>query len=288
MRYNQPLIQHISDTARWAAIYRAMESDRPDALLRDPFARRLAGERGEKIAASLPFHNQNSWSWVARTYLFDQCILNQVEDGVDMVVNLAAGLDTRPYRMALPSSLTWVEVDLPAILDYKEEILCNEEPVCTVERVRMDLTDTRARRELIENLGKQSTRGLVVSEGLIIYLSSSEAAALAEDLAARKSFHTWVLDIASPGLLQMVRQNTISQFGSDVAQLKFAPDDGPDFFSRYGWNVLGVKSILRTAAALKRLPKELEPLALLPEDPARMGSRSWSGVCLLIRKEPLL
>ena len=56
-----PLIDSISDTARWAAVYRARETDRPDAVFRDPFAKRLAGERGEQIAAALPFSDQNSW-----------------------------------------------------------------------------------------------------------------------------------------------------------------------------------------------------------------------------------
>src|SRR5947209_612366 len=60
-----------SDTARWAATYRARETERPDPLFRDPFARRLAGERGEEVFAALPFSERNTWLWVTRTYLFD-------------------------------------------------------------------------------------------------------------------------------------------------------------------------------------------------------------------------
>jgi methyltransferase (TIGR00027 family) len=132
MRDDGPVIHHISDTARWAAVYRARETERPDAVFRDPYARRLAGERGEQIAKSQPFHEQNSWSWVARTYAFDDFIIRQVQQGVDLVLNLAAGLDARPYRMALPSSLNWVEVDHAEILDYKEEILGSEKPACAL------------------------------------------------------------------------------------------------------------------------------------------------------------
>src|SRR5947209_7546262 len=95
-------IRNISDTARWAAVYRAFETDRPDALFRDPFARRLAGSRGEQIAASMPFSGKNTWSWVMRTWLFDHFITQQIAGGADMVINLAAGLDARPYRMDLP------------------------------------------------------------------------------------------------------------------------------------------------------------------------------------------
>jgi len=75
----EPAIQHISDTARWAAAFRARESEREHALFRDRFARRLAGERGEEIAKATPFHEKHSWSWVTRTYLFDRIIGEQIE-----------------------------------------------------------------------------------------------------------------------------------------------------------------------------------------------------------------
>src|SRR6266513_6122600 len=100
---NQPesQIRNISDTACWVAVYRARETERPDPVFRDPFARRLAGERGEQIASSISFAEKNSWPFVARTWLIDQIISNQVKLGTDMVINLAAGLDARPYRMNL-------------------------------------------------------------------------------------------------------------------------------------------------------------------------------------------
>src|SRR5262249_8758397 len=50
----EPLIRNISDTARWAAVFRARETERPNAVFRDPFARRLAGARGEEIADAMP------------------------------------------------------------------------------------------------------------------------------------------------------------------------------------------------------------------------------------------
>ena len=115
-------IRRISDTARWVAVYRARESERPDAVFRDRFARRLAGALGEQIAASIPFAEKNSWPFVARTWLVDRIVSDQVRQGTDLIVNLAAGLDARPYRMELPPSLQWVEVDLPEILAHKEEI----------------------------------------------------------------------------------------------------------------------------------------------------------------------
>src|ERR1041385_7834923 len=129
------LIRDISDTARWVAIFRADESERPDAVFHDPYARKLAGERGEQIANTIEFSSQNSWSFVARTYAFDAFINEAVANGFDMVINLAAGLDTRPYRMDLPANLKWIEIDFSRMLDYKSDMLKNEKPTCELSRI---------------------------------------------------------------------------------------------------------------------------------------------------------
>src|SRR5450432_2434646 len=68
----EPLVNTIADTALWVAIFRADESERPDAVFHDPFARHLAGKRGEMIADKIEFSRTNSWSFVARTFLFDE------------------------------------------------------------------------------------------------------------------------------------------------------------------------------------------------------------------------
>ena len=275
-----PTIQHISDTARWAAVYRARETERKNALFRDPFARRLAGERGEQIAKVTPFQEYHAYSWVTRTYLFDRIISEQIGQGADMVVNLAAGLDTRPYRMKLPASLKWVEVDLPEILAYKEDLLKTEKPTCPLERVPADLSSTETRRSLLDRLAGGSTKALVITEGLLLYLAAQEVSALAEDLKRYPAFKRWVLDIVSPGLLRMVQRSTSRQFGARVSPIQFAPEEGPQFLARYGWNPVEVHSIVKTAAKLKRLPWFMRLFALLPENPTSSGSRPWSGVCL--------
>ncbi len=188
MSADDATFRQISDTARWVAVYRALESERPDAAFRDPFARRLAGERGEQIAASMTFASRNSWPFVARTWLIDQFVAEQVRRGVDMVVNLAAGLDARPYRMELPPSLSWIEVDLPEILAHKEEVLRDEKPNCAVARVRLDLSNVAARRELFSTLGGRARRAAIVAEGLLVYLADDDVASLARDLSACPTF----------------------------------------------------------------------------------------------------
>lgn len=275
-------IRNISDTARWVAVYRARETQRKDAVFRDPFARQLAGERGEQIAASMSFLEKNSWPFVARTWLIDHVISSQVKLGTDMVVNLAAGLDARPYRMNLPGSLQWIEVDLSEILAYKEDVLRNEAPVCQVERVRLDLSDVRARRDFFSELGRRTNRALVVSEGLLVYLDDKEVMSLGQDLAVARSFQHWVIDLASPALLKMLAKKMGTPLDQAGAPLKFAPREGPEFFARSGWKPVELHSVMHAAAKLNRLPFFLRLIARM-SSPAFQAKRPWSAVCLLER-----
>ncbi|MGH9704722.1 MAG: class I SAM-dependent methyltransferase [Candidatus Acidiferrales bacterium] len=281
---SRQLIRNVSDTALWVAVYRADESDRADAHFHDSFARRLAGQRGQEIADAMPFQKKNSWPFVARTVLFDAFINEQVNQGAEMVVNLAAGLDARPYRMALPASLQWIEVDLPGILDYKEGILAGEKPVCSLERIRLDLANISARRELFQRLGQRAKKVLVVSEGLLGYLSEEEVGSLAVDLARPASFERWVLDIGSPALMRMIMKKMNTHLDKAGAPLKFGPQEGPGFFTRYGWKPVEVRSVFKAAEKLNRLPLFMRLISLISDTEKFQAKRPWSGICLFEKK----
>jgi methyltransferase (TIGR00027 family) len=280
---SEPLIRDVSDTARWMAVYRARETERPDAVFRDPFARALAGERGERIAAAMSFADDNAWSFVARTWIFDRIVARQVQEGCDLVLNLAAGLDTRPYRMDLPPSLRWIETDLPEILDYKEQVLGGAQPRCALERVRLDLSNPDARRGLFNRVGRTATRALVLSEGLLIYLMRHEVVELAQDLAAPPGIQRWAADIVSPGLLEMMRERLDRLVAEAGAPFLFAPVEGPEFFTPYGWTPASVRSLMKAASKIERLPLALRMYSLLQESNGPQGHRPWAAVCLLTR-----
>jgi methyltransferase (TIGR00027 family) len=275
-------LRAISDTALWVAVYRARESERPDAAFRDPYARALAGERGEQMAQARQFGEQNAWSFLGRTHLFDKYIQQEVAAGTDLVLNLACGLDTRPYRLALPASLRWVEVDLPELLAYKQRILdaANAHPVCRLERVALDLADVQARGDLFTRLGAASKRTLVVTEGLLIYLSREDNARLADDLTTQPSFARWLIDNTSPGLLKMM----LAAMGNELSAtpMQFAPAEGIAFYEQHGWRRLAVQSMPEGAAEIDRLPEFMKPFlgAPFPDPP---GDAVWGGVALLGR-----
>ena len=274
------LVENISDTARWVAFFRAEESERPDAVFHDPFARRLAGDKGEQIANAIEFSRKNSWSFVARTYLFDEFIKQHVEQGYDMIVNLAAGLDARPYRMQLPKTLQWIDVDLPAMINYKNEILQNEIPNCELRSIALDLAYRKTRLELFRQLNSECKKALVVTEGLIIYLTSKQVAELANDLSSQNHFRRWIFDMVSPALLEMAQKEMGPALKESGAVFQFAPEEGEEFFERYGWKHIESKSKLKTAAMLNRLDDEMKAYADYPEPPGPRRPFPWAGDCL--------
>jgi methyltransferase (TIGR00027 family) len=215
--------------------------------------------------------------------LFDDLLREELRQGTDLVVNLAAGLDARPYRMDVAADLRWVEVDLPAPLDYKESILAGERRRCRLEHVRLDLADRGARRALLARLGSESRRAVVITEGLLIYIDAAGVGELAEDLAAVPSLQRWLVDIVSPGLLAMVRKQMGAQVAAANAPFRFGPAEGPEFFVAHGWRALQVRPLFHEAARYRRLPLWMRPFAWIPAANGRQGRRPWSGVVLLGR-----
>ena len=224
----------VSDTARWVAYFRALESERPDALFHDPHARRLAGDRGREIVETLP-KGPLSWSLAVRTRVFDDLILDAVRGGVRVVLNLAAGLDARPYRLSLPVNLRWVEVDLPGIIRFKSEVLGSERAACSVERVSLDIADRDARKDLLVRVGCEGMPVLVVTEGLLVYLDAEEVASLAEDLRRHLPSGPWLLETIAPDILARQRRLWGEKLRAAGADHKFAPQEGLEFFRPHGW-----------------------------------------------------
>ncbi len=280
-------ITHISDTAHWVAMYRAMESDRPDALFRDPYARRLAGARGEAILRTLPKGRRMAWPMIVRTAVMDEIILRAVtRDGVRVVVNLAAGLDTRPYRLPLPSGLQWFDVDFPDIQQYKREAIGGDAPHCALEYVPTDLADDSARLVMLERVKQGVAPALAITEGLLVYLAADQVAALARDLHGAAPIRWWLTDLASPRLLRMLERTWGSTLGAAGTPLRFGPADGTAFFKPQGWCEAEFRSMWEEARRLGRTMRFAGLWNLLGRlYPARMREefRRMSGIVLLER-----
>jgi methyltransferase (TIGR00027 family) len=266
-------------------MHRAWETARSDALFKDPYAERLAGERGKQIVARMGRirATRNGWPVITRTKILDDLVMKSIAEGCDCVLNLAAGLDARPYRLALPESLSWIEVDFPAMIEEKERALANDKPRCPLRREKVDLSDKTARDALFDDVAKSAKNVLVITEGLVVYLEDEQVRDLGKSLAARQpAFRWWALDFTSPAILQMMQKG----FAEELAQspMKFAPTNGVAFFEALGWKVRDLFSLFHEGVRYKRVPWLMRPLARIAvADPRNPGKERWSPVVRLER-----
>lgn len=252
IQMNEPLINRVSDTAFMAAAYRAIETDRPDAMFHDPLAAKLAGEQGRKIVGSLPKQAfVGGWTVVIRTRIIDDFIHVAIAGGVDTILNLGAGLDTRPYRMELPESLRWIEVDYAHVMELKKIRLSGETPRCRMERVGLDLADVTARRTFLDDVAARSKSILVLTEAVTPYLSEDAVASLGADLRSHESIKYWVVDYFSPASYEYRRRSGMSRAMKNAPFL-FEPADYFGFFAQIGWKPKETRYFAVEAERLRR------------------------------------
>jgi methyltransferase (TIGR00027 family) len=272
-------IRNVSDTAHIIAAHRARESARPDALFHDALAARLAGERGREFIAASPRIMRDSWPVVARTKLIDDLILDAINQGCDRVLNLAAGLDTRPFRLDLKPEFRWVEADLPDLLTEKERLLAGERPRCQLTRHAVDLADPAARGVFLDDALTGSTNALVLTEGLLIYLDDDDVAALSSALQ-RPEVTRWMFDLFSPALVRRLTKKSASML--DSAPFKFAPAEGVGYFEKLGWTLVDAESLLLAANRFHRLPRMMRLATYVPQPNLRkLGNMPWTAVIRL-------
>ncbi len=180
------------------------------------------------------------WLLAIRTVVIDTFIADAIHQGVDTVLNLGAGLDTRPYRLELPPDLNWIEVDFPKIIAYKESIIGAEVPHCHLERITADLSDDDVRRALLHDIESQTKNLLVITEGVTPYLSNDQVSTLATDLGSMKSRTWWINDYFAEAVHQYRERNGVSARMKEAPFL-FRPGDWFDFFAKRNWVVKEVR-----------------------------------------------
>jgi methyltransferase (TIGR00027 family) len=234
-------ISHVSDTALMVAAARARETARPDGMVRDPYAGRLAGARGHAILDASPRGPILTFGVGMRSRFLDDLLMELIaEDRLDTVLLLGAGLDTRPWRLALPPHLVWIEADFPGILDYKSAIL-TDPPRCRLERRPGDLTDASVRAAAFAGTGP---RTLLITEGLLMYLPAGTVEGIAAD-AAGANVGYWIMDLTSAAFasrIAMVHDRAIENVRAATAL------EGPGIqaaIERHGWRSARLRSYAR-------------------------------------------
>ena len=275
-------IEHVSDTALMVAACRAFETGRPDGLIRDPFAERLAGEKGMAIA-----RNAAALEWMCfgvgiRSRFIDELLTSALSSGtVRTVLNLGAGLDTRPWRLDLPSDLRWIEVDFNDMLEYKAERLLDEQPRCTLEQMPADLSVASDRERVLGAVGDPPA--LMITEGLLMYLSRRALAAISSESAAKSHVCWWIFDVSSRELMRRAHGDLIRDIESVRAEDHLTGREILDVALSDGWKMDQFRSYARDAVKMAQ-NRIIKMAASLERRTRRPPHDDPSGVYLFCRE----
>lgn len=238
-------ITHVSDTALMVAACRAHENQQEDAFVRDPFAARLAGERGTAILDSLPHANVLRIGIAIRTRFVDELLLDALTKyPVATVLSVGCGLDTRPWRLNLSPKLRWIEADFAGVLDYKERLLSGERARCRRERLSVDLNNAAQRRAMYEAAG--ASPALMITEGLLLYLPAASVDALASEAYNHSGVAHWISDITTSAFSQVLGQgaDTMRPIRHVMASDALKGEQILEVLQRHGWTTSAMRSYL--------------------------------------------
>lgn len=178
----------LAATSRWIAAARARESARPDALFADPLAAELAGPEGFALLDRMKPYllTDDPVYYAIRTRFFDDFLLRVVRHfGIRQVVLVAAGMDTRAFRLDWPAHTCVYELDRPGLLATKQAALDRNgaKPSCTRVTLGADLTQPWA-TALQEAGYDRSTSSVWLLEGILYYLTEPSVRALLSELSS--------------------------------------------------------------------------------------------------------
>jgi methyltransferase (TIGR00027 family) len=231
----------------------------------------------------MPKGAATSWPMVVRTAVMDEIILRCVQQGAATVLNLAAGLDARPYRLPLPPSLRWLHVDLPDMVDYFRGQMAGETPHCELEFIAADMRDADAKRDVFTRAAMHGPV-LVITEGLLVYLESDQVAELARDLHDIAHAKWWLTDLASPMLLKFLEKQWAPKLKEGNAPFRFGPAEGTAFFAPFGWREAEFRSTWDESFRLRRTMRGAwlwKLLSHLQPKAKQEAGRRMSGIVLM-------
>lgn len=269
-------IEHVSDTALLVAAARAKESERPDGLIHDPFAGRLAGDRGMALAKNVQTPEWMELGMGLRTRFLDELILRALGNGVDSILSLGAGLDARAWRLDLPSELRWMEVDFREMLDYKYGLLSDTTPHCHLERRSADLNNASERHAVIEEAASGAKNPLLMTEGLLMYLPAETVHSLATE-TREAGFRFWLLDSTSPGLMRRAHGDAIDHINRVRAETHLEGPHVREAIEQHGWKPFERRLFIEEGPklVLARILKIIEAEGRPAEAPPNDGSGAW-------------
>jgi methyltransferase (TIGR00027 family) len=237
-------IEGVGMTAKMTAAARALESRRPDRLFDDPLAGVLAGDDGVRWMEELRLPNTpvENWTIGPRTRFWDDFVLAAGEEGVRQFVMVAAGMDTRAFRLPIPPNATVFELDEAPVLAEKLAVLDREHatPRCRRVAVPVDLATDTWPEELSSRGFDRASPAVFVAEGLSMYIDGGENARLLDHLATLAAPENRLgIDMVSHDYLENPGVAPYFELArSRGVCWRFGSDDPEAFLAAHGWNAV--------------------------------------------------
>lgn len=232
--------QLLGSTARWTAGVRARESLREDRLFNDPWAAALAGEEGEEWAEHRS--GDNGASIAIRTRFFDDFLQHVTgEYAVRQIVLMAAGLDTRAFRLSWPKQTRIFELDQAQVLEYKEQLLCSAgaQPDSERQAIAVDLTGSWTEILVKSGFDPQQPSAWLL-EGFLVYLPNGSVVRILDEVTSLAAPGSWIgFDIINSTMLtsSWTRQWVERMTNSGVPWIG-TMNDPEEFLVTRGWKAV--------------------------------------------------
>ena len=264
----------VGATAVMVAAARAAETARDDALINDPYAKILVADAGtgaweymldddfiakvaEADAELAPLFEHMGNYQAVRTHFFDDYFARAVEAGIRQVVILAAGLDSRAFRLPWPAGTTVYEIDQPKVLEYKSATLAAHRVQPSADRREVPIDLRQDWPAALRDAGFDPAAPTAwLAEGLLMYLPAD----------AQDRLFAQVTELSAPGSRvaaesmgmhaedrrERMRERfaaLTAQFGidepMDIAELTYEDPDRAevaDWLAAHGWRAQRVES----------------------------------------------
>ncbi|MFF4323701.1 class I SAM-dependent methyltransferase [Streptomyces sp. NPDC001568] len=262
-------MEAVSRTAQWTAAARALETDREDRLFADPYARTVADTIGFELleryagAGTVPF-------LAIRTTYLDRAIVRAVEEhGIRQVVFLAAGMDTRFYRLPWPDGITVYELDRPALLEAKADMLAAEPDPAGRTRVTVPVDLTQDWTGPLAAAGWRADEPVLwIVEGLLFFLPEDAVRNLISTLAGHSAPGSVLLGdvISASALNNPLSRPFLNSLKEDGNPWLFGTETPEQLLAECGWAVREVRQPGEPGADFGRWPYPV-PARAVPRVP---------------------
>lgn len=238
--------QRLASTAGWIAAVRAQESARANRLFHDPWAASLAGQEGQVWRERMTGgKEENEVGLVIRTRFFDDFVQRGTwEHQVRQVVIVAAGMDTRAFRLSWPPRTRLFEIDFPSLFERKESLLLAAGAVPACQRCVVGVDVSTDWKKSLQQAGfdpKQRTVWLL--EGLLFYLSTEVVERLFEVVTSLSPTGSW-LGCESKNSEMLTSASTrswIEALRAEGVPWISSMDHPETFLAGYGWDATVVQ-----------------------------------------------